>query len=352
MKKTCLSIIILSVILLTSNCSKRLPDAFGPYLQVIVFSDPGEKEIVKNPLSYVIEREIKTPQFENMFYTAWVDSFVDNSYLDHRNLVFIASLKSEGNVGKWIRQNLSPEARELVEKYSAYIFVKKDVWAQGQSVIIFTATEPELLSAQIIINADDIFEILDESVNQRIEEWIFSEAFGEGEQNEIEQKIIDDYGFSIRVPRNFDFEKGSPESHFIWLRHLKPEQWVFVWWEDTSDITLSLDWWISKRDSLCKVHYEGDSVVQNSLSYQNAIFDSLPALEIRGLWQNKTTLVGGPLVSYVFFDPEKNRKYIVDAAVFAAGVKKAPYLRHTRIIANTFRANPENGSKVQASESQ
>ncbi|MBN1755168.1 DUF4837 family protein [bacterium] len=333
--------LFLIFVMFLCSCTERQPEAFGPYLQVVVFSDGEEREIVRNPLTYVLEREILTPQNEKLLYTVWPDSLVGDTYLDQRNIVMIASLESHGLVGNWIRQNLSEDARAEVLNHQAYIFVKEDLWAEGQLVIIFTAPQPEMLSAQILIHGEEIFDICDLSINKRMEKWLFEPLMGKDEKFSEESEILEKFGFQIRVPPNFDLEKVEPDGHFLWLRHLEPEQWVFVWWEDTPDSNLTVEWWMSKRDSLCAVYYEGDSVIAHRVDYEETYFDSVYALQIRGLWKNSTSLLGGPLVSYLFYDQVKNRKYIVDAAVFAAGTRKAPYLRHTRVIASTFRANPK-----------
>ncbi len=50
-------------------------------------------------------------------------------------------------------------------------------------------------------------------------------------------------------------------------------------------------------------------------------------------------VIGGPVVGYVLDDIEHKRRYILDGAVFAPGVRKEPYLRHCELIMLSF--NPD-----------
>jgi hypothetical protein len=64
------------------------------------------------------------------------------------------------------------------------------------------------------------------------------------------------------------------------------------------------------------------------------------ALKISGIWENRTLLVGGPFRTYCFYDQDTGRRYMVDAAVYAAGTEKEPYLRQVDLIIGSFSTGP------------
>ena len=59
-------------------------------------------------------------------------------------------------------------------------------------------------------------------------------------------------------------------------------------------------------------------------------------MKYRARWKNSRIVAGGPVVGYVFDDTLHGRRYIIDGAVFAPGIRKEPYLRHCEVIMHTF----------------
>ncbi|HHH80591.1 MAG TPA: DUF4837 family protein [candidate division Zixibacteria bacterium] len=335
-------LIILTVLAVIAGCAKPKPEAIGSFNAVFAFVDPQEADLLKEPLELAIEHPIKTPRPEKLFRIIWGDTNTFDDATRHHIVLIAASIKSPGWWGAFVRRNLDKKAYEGVKKGQFNVFRKKDPWARNQILIILTARNADELRAFILTNMDLIFEMINNYCNEQVSQWLFGKYQGKGERKDLERKIAEEYGFGIRVPRMFEWEKGTPKERFLWLRALDPERWVFVYWEpldSTQYKKISLSWLVRTRDSLCLIYYEGDSLMKEELTYRRIYFRNLPGIKYRARWKNVKKVIGGPVVGYVLDDIEHKRRYILDGAVFAPGVRKEPYLRHCELIMLSF--NPD-----------
>lgn len=316
-------------------------EAVGSYRKIPVLIDSGEMDEIAPLLSEAVERKLFTPRDEKVFQLEFVDTIGHSWLKNARTAIIVASLESPGPAGQYIRSVLSPDVIKAVKASGYWIAVKKDFWTEGQLVVFVTAPTKNALAVRIHLGGDELFRIINNSVNERVSKWLFGSAFGGSEQIDLEDSIAADYGFGIRVPRFWTWEKGIGDERFLWLRVLEPERWVFVWFSDLeTEQDFTLERWRHIRDSLCAIYYEGDSVSPHTAPETTGVFiGGRPAVQIRALWENSNTNLGGPIVSYVLSDPVTRRLFIVDGAVFAPAIKKEPYLRHVEIVCKSFRAD-------------
>jgi len=97
---------------------------------------------------------------------------------------------------------------------------------------------------------------------------------------------------------------------------------------------------MDRRDRVGRDLYDGDRIVREHTRAKEVDFAGRRGLRLAGLWENRSLNVGGPFRTYSFYDEGAGRRYMVDAAVFAAGVEKEPYLRQADLIAGTFSTVP------------
>lgn len=330
--------ILFITLLFFIGCSSPKRDAMGSFNAVQVLVDPGEKMIVEEPLRLVLEVPIQTPRPEKLFRVHIIDS-ADFDYVTRCHIVFIvASLVSGGPVGDFVRKNLNKDALDAVKNGEAQIFVKKDPWAKKQILVILTGRNAEEIYSYIMRYGREMFKIVDDFTNDQVAQWLFSEFQGQGERKDLEGKIASEYGFGIRIPRNFEWGKGTAQERFLWLRALEPERWVFIFWEplDSAMPKMTVGKLYHLRDSLCAIYYEGDSLDRNKISWETSELAGMSVPKYRSLWKNSKKAIGGPVVGYILDDTVNHRRYIIDMAVFAPGIRKEPYLRHCEVIAKSF----------------
>ncbi|MCD6098037.1 DUF4837 family protein [bacterium] len=327
---------ILSFALLAIGCSGYKPDAIGSYNELITFGDRATVDSVKPALIDVWCRTIRTPQEEKLYRIICKKPEEFKHYKKYRNLLLIGRIGAYDPISRMVTEALDSAALEEARLGISYIFTKQDIWARGQLVIFLVSPDANLLSANLIHDRRELFRYLDQSVNERLSEWLYDKVQGMGEQFEIEDSLKKLFGYSIRIPRNFYIETLS--DNFVWLRALSPDRWVFIWFTEKPPDSMSIKWWRETRDSLCALYYEGDIVVAGTeqLEQTEGLGDN-PVYKIRSLWKNPHSLLGGPILSYILHDERTGRLYIIDCALFAAGTRKEPYLRHLQIIAESFR---------------
>lgn len=326
------------LVFLFCGCSSPKRDAIGSFNAVQVLVDPAERKIVEEPLRLVLEIPIQTPRPEKLFRVHIIDS-ADFEYVSRCHIVMaVASLRAGGHVGEFIRRSLNEDAIDAVKKGEAQIFVKRDPWAKKQILIILTARSPEEIYTYVMTHGGEIFKLIDDFANEQISHWLFGEFQGVGERKDLEEKIAMEYGFGIRIPRNFEWEKGNADERFLWLRALEPERWVFVYWEplDSAGKKMTVGRLFHLRDSLCSIYYDGDSLVPDRITWETSELAGKLVPKYRAFWKNSRRAIGGPVVGYILDDTLNRRRYIIDMAVFAPGIRKEPYLRHCDIIAKSF----------------
>jgi hypothetical protein len=62
--------------------------------------------------------------------------------------------------------------------------------------------------------------------------------------------------------------------------------------------------------------------------------------------------MGGPFLTYAFYDEPSGRLYLIDGMVFAPSFKKREFLRQMEVIAFTFRTRQEEAAKAQLAENE
>lgn len=326
---------LLLVPLLVLACG-RLPDGIGSNHEVMVLADPEQRGRLEETIRGIFERKVFTAQEEKVFTVRWGSPEEFEFYRKWKNLVLLGSFDRQGPAATLLDQFISSQAREKVSSGEAFFFARQNVWARNQEVFFLVAEEEDVLVQKLRENGDRIFDLMEEALNTKIQNMMYNKA----EQFKLEKRLLQDYGWTLRVPMGYEVFKEIPQERFVWLRRQQPHRWIFVHWEQTEDVTMTPEGCMDRRDKIGTAFYEGDQIVRERTSAQEVDFLGWRAIRLAGLWENRSRYLGGPFRTYCFYDEEAKRRYMVDVAVFAAGVEKEPYLRQVDIIAHTFSTAP------------
>jgi hypothetical protein len=164
---------------------------------------------------------------------------------------------------------------------------------------------------------------------------------------------METHGFAVHG--QYDFLLAKDTTDFVWLRRILSDSWrsVFVHYIDNaSPAMLDPEWIYATRDSLTREYVQGNlgGFVEidrrRPLTTREVDFLGRFGYETRGLWHmvgedengNRVPFgMGGPFVSYAFYDEPSGRLYLIDGMVFAPNHGKRDFLRHMEVIAHTFR---------------
>ena len=336
-----LMIIIAASLLCFINCDKR-KYAWGKQADIRVLADSTMWEEAEPILRDIFEKPLVTPQNETVFTILQADS---TTFKKYNNLILIANLNEDGSIARFLKKSLAPELLEKVEAGS-YIFVKKDEWALNQFVMILVAKNTETLKQRLTENKKYLFSLFNDHHNKLTKTAMFRIE----EQKDVEEALLEKYGWMVRVQYDYVLHIEAPEKNFVMLRRGYPERWLFVHWMDSNDPSIiERAWMIEKRNEIGLQFYGGDQVEEKYAppKYEEVEFLGRRASKLSGLWQNEETVDGGCFINYSFFDEELQRIFMLDFCMFDPRHKKTkrPILRQGEVILHTFKTAREiNGT--------
>ena len=278
-----------------------------------------------------------------------------------KNIVFAAPLADSTNESEYMRSTLDDAATEAVmEGGTVAVLGRRDEWASEQQVYYVIGRDGADMAQAIRSNSEGIRYNFNTVSRQRLHRTMFEK----GRQHELEQRLMDTHGFAVNAQH--DYVIAMDTTNFVWMRRIvSSDSWrsMFVWYtEDATPADLTPEWILAVRDRLTQNYVQGNlgGYVEvdrrRPIEPENIDFLGRFAYEVRGLWHmvgpdESGDIVeygmGGPFITYGFYDEDTGRTYVMDGMVFAPGYEKREFLRQMEVIAYSFR-QPEPEAEVVA----
>jgi hypothetical protein len=289
--------------------------------QIAVMAEPEDWRELRPELSRTFEHVVPTPEPEKAFELVFVPDRDFKKYSAFRFIIVAATLETKGRTGGLIHKLLSDRAmRQSVGSGESFMFVERDQWAKGQLMLILVSRDISAFRDRIQDNrafCAGVFESELVSESLRI-------LTGHGEQTEASQRLLDRFGWTIRIPADCLLNE-SPADSLVWFFRGNPEHRLFVHWGTGGVFDPGRV--LRERDRLGALNFDRECVSEGFWESGPARFQKRPALRISGLWENEEKETGGPFVNYTFTDSVSGRTYLIDGEVYAPGEKKLPTLR-------------------------
>ena len=364
---TALFFFMLSTLITFSGCGEiesYKPQAVGPEGKMTVLIDSARwNGAVGDHLRETLGGPINTlPAPEPMFDLtrgALSSQRAFDIIKRQKNVIIVAPLSDTTTVAQFISSRLDEGAREMVNSGVSAFIPRDNLWSRDQLVAYVTAATPEELVGAIQTRSQDLLYEFNKKTRERLQK----EMFEKGRQFDIEQQLIDRYNFAVNVQH--DYLVAEDTTNFVLLRRIiSSESWrsLFIYFEDNANPNdLTAEWVYTKRDSLSKLYMEGNVIGyveidhRRPLTTENIDFLGKYGFESRGLWHmvadtergQEPLGMGGPFLSYAFYDEESGRNYLIDGMIFAPNYPKREFLRQLEVIAYTFRsADPESPEEI------
>ncbi|MGQ9678355.1 MAG: DUF4837 family protein [bacterium] len=318
MQRHQLSFFLLLVML---SCTDRVPRSLGPLREVTVITDYWP--VVAKSVEGILSQEIRTPQPEPEFRLR-VGGFDRFSSLCRLRLVFLIGTSQD----TLLRRILGTKLDSLPENNFG-LFKFPNAWVDNQWVLVFVAADTAYLIPGLSLYARRIHQTVTEMVidqtNRATYLW--------GLEKDLTAKLRKQFSWSIDVPRGWQLQDKDSVERFVYIFTHYPDRSIFVYWEDS---TMVLDWeaMLNLHDRLTGQFYDGDSADRSMVLLDTIQFLGVPALRVRGVWQNRREILGGPFVFYAF--NYQGRFFMVDGLVFNPGEKKLSNLFQVEAIIRTF----------------
>ncbi|MCF7822865.1 MAG: DUF4837 family protein [Candidatus Marinimicrobia bacterium] len=321
-----------ALLLVILSCEKPKDPAIG-YDHVITVVCDDENWMACEPiLNETLGKVFKTPRTETLYSFQRIDPGDLPLNIKNKTLLIISQLEVSSEITGQVRSMLPDTTiTRIREKRGAY-YHRKDAYAQGQALIIILGKNYSDLQNRLKLNQDEIFKFVERKMYERNTAFVYRS----GEQFELARKYFDQYGYYLRMMHDYVEIENAPKKKLVWLGRDFPYRWLTVSWETPDDST-ELE---TQLTSLLKDtfgHRLGDVQLNESyLQSESFWFKEYSAIKYYGLWESKKEVKGGPFIAYGFYEPVKDRLYLLSGIIHAPEKEKIPYLRQMETIFRTF----------------
>lgn len=341
----------ITALILLSSCGSELkredllPDAFGPYGQVIVLM---EDDLWNGPVGEAV-----------MYH---LDQNAKGVYLRPEPMFDIVRMKPDelDHVGQMNRLIL----KVMVDFDSTYketaIIEKKDYFAKGQLFLIVKDSDVDRLYSFVVNEFAMIVNMMNDFTIQEL-----ITQYKTNFNPALKSKAEKDFGITLSVPE--DFKTKIDSSNFIWAKrdrskHVMPnetsepgadtywiQQGLLIWsvpYTDTSQLTESGV--LQNRDTVLKYHVPG----KLKGSYMATEYDpyykpkskiikvgEAYTVQVHGLWKhagNPAAFGGGPFVMYAIHNEKRNTVVSVCIYIYGPKYDKREYIREAEAMLKTI----------------
>jgi hypothetical protein len=333
MRGVVFSLVALGIMTLGSGCKKGPGPAGGQIDHVICVCDDEEWERSGD----LIRRALEVPESYTVmrlpiFSVRHVSPSEFDLYSRRRTLLMVAALEPKGTTAQLLLDILDEPSLGAIRADRTYLFGFEDVYARDQTVLVVCAPDTSTLQGIVRMEGETIFRFFDANATKRI--WTI--IYGDGYQKELARRLASDYGWSIKLPLGYTVTEEDPEAHYFEAIRHTPDRVILVHWEDDARSEITPEWCMDLRDHLAAEHLEGDRVGREFVDTERFPFKGNAGIRLQGLWQNDARVMGGPMVTYCFYDSTHSRRYLFDTHLFEPGGKQYFLMRQLELIAATF----------------
>ncbi|MDE2730892.1 MAG: DUF4837 family protein [Bacteroidota bacterium] len=272
---------------------------------------------------------------------------------ERKNILMVGAIGDTSSVeSRYVNSFLGDSLRQVILSGDPILVERANFWRRRQMVFFLAAATPDELVTSIAESADHMLTRFNEVTRQRTH----IEMFDIGRQRDLEQILMDRHQFAVNGQH--DYVIAIDTSQFVWLRRTLSDTWrsLFVHYIDNADPSmLTPEWMLNRRDELTRQYIQGTAGGwvevdrRRPLEAAEINFKDRFAIELRGLWhmvgqENERRVLfgmGGPFLTYAFYEEETRRLYLIDGMVFAPAYPKREFLRQLEVIAYTFRTRQE-----------
>jgi len=335
----------------TRKKMQGMPTAYGNINQIAVLCDAALWESpVGDTLRYYFEAPyLLLPQPEPLYDLVHFtpQDLVEKPVRREMKLYLVLAdlADTSSPTTRLVLPDLGPETLRSIREGNGYrTSIGKDKWALGQLLFYLMGFGEDLLIENIRTDFATIAQRIEQEQLPRIE----ATAYQGGEETRLVNEIRDQLGIQLRVPRGFKKAILDLEEPFMWIRKDNPEVNINILIHKTP---------YTEASQLTK---EGLKAIQNRLgrkyisttfanTYMRINDEDLPlfveptkingyyALEARGVWDIVNDYMGGPFISYLIHDPNRNELVFLCGFVHAPGEEKRNIMQQLEFVLRTVR---------------
>ena len=226
---------------------------------------------------------------------------------------------------------------DISNRYSApKLHFYRDQWATNQAVVKIVAPDNASFIDFVAASQERLYDIFYYEEIERSLRYI-----RKSRSKDFIQIIRQEFGIEMLVPETMRSYKKA--DHFFWasngIQARKRQDLVVYSYPYTDRNTFTLDYLNHKRDSVMKANIPGGAAgsymgrqEQCETFYRALNVNGKYAAEIRGLWELKGDVMGGPYVSLTRLDEVNNRVVTIEIFVYAPNEEKRNLVRFNEAL--------------------
>ncbi len=248
-----------------------------------------------------------------------------------RTYVILADVDDlESETTKMVRQDVGSEKIDYPKDNKPKITsVGKDKWARGQLLVYLYGKGEQQVTEAIVSSFGAIAKRINLHDSKQLQAGMYVDKINLG----LSERLRDQYGLDLKIPRNFATAVENNEDKVLWLRKNTQKadlHLVVMTVPYTDKQQLSKDNIIALRNEFGAKYLTMDSksdvMVVDSINlpvyeYPCEIGGTY-GKELRGIWKLTESFVGGPFTTYMLLNQGRNELIFVDVFVQAPGSKK------------------------------
>lgn len=325
-------------VLAVAACSDSSRMAMGDVNSIIVVADDGLWAEVGDTVLTALQPRIFAVRQENTFNLTHT-SPAGEHWPELRR--FRQVLAIGGPDAPWLRPALAA-ADTTVEPPA--LVEATNVWARNQNVTALVV--PETGAAQVVrARLPELQSLLD----RRYRNWATRRMFISGHDQALADTLRRQGAFTMDIPEVYKWRRAA-DSVFVFLND-EPDasqlvRWVTVAWQPPPDATPTVESVVRWRDSLAAALYDWDQTTQPEPIQSSPLGDQPEAgIEVRGVWS--ATLddfpQAGPFITRVMDCPAQDRRYLLDAWLYAPARDKYQYMIQLETLLDGFECGGVGG---------
>ncbi|MEW5845487.1 MAG: DUF4837 family protein [Bacteroidota bacterium] len=320
-------VLLAAVVVVSPSCKKGskgertlLPNVTGnAHELVVVLPKALHNDSIGHCYSNILTEDVPfLPQREPRFDMIMIppEAFTD-IFKSHRNIIFNDVVKG---------------AKE--PKMS----LKRDVWAAPQTILYISGPSYQSIQDLLVKERNNIVNIFEQAERDRVIQNAITY-----EEKPIRETLENKYGVSMYFPKgyrlNFDHDT------IAWISYETPltSQGVILYtFPYTEKNTFTVDYLLKKRNEFVKTiggPTKGSYMTTSSfivpqltdMMYKNRYYGVM-----RGLWDVYKHPMGGPFISHITVDEQRQRVIVAEAYVYAPSKEKRNYLRQVEALLYTM----------------
>lgn len=308
-------------------------EALGSDDEIIVVSAMEDEAHLQSILSAIFNDTLFTPEPEPYYKLIFV-SPNDYRRIKNSTQIVIGALGEDPSnpAVDLVKNILSVQQYRNSISGDKPIIISKNPFARNQLLMVINTPNVEKAKEFATKNNKNIKSQYSTLFQNRQERYMFNNA----RQKDLEKHLLEDYGWSIKIPWGYEVITDSSEQQLFWIGQEMPFRWLAVQWRDGSIV----ENYESAKEFIMDFPLEYFKNIQYSENYfelnTTNRFNQRLAWKVNGLWESIDDAQGGPFLAYLFYDGITDRTYYIHAMIFHPGNNKVILLQQLDLIAKSF----------------